>query len=296
MNYTKNKKVIGLENAKIFKIKAGTFANPKRKILGTGFVNVSTYPTKVELDLDILGDYAYEYLPQIAYNIGIPQEKLKELLNNYNSENIKERNYLIQSLQNKEEAILRKINNLGGIDSLDKNDTMITYLNNTRDRISRLSANGSFKSAKTPILLRISIPFWRLHENCYCGDLYVSKEDFLKGVLIFNKSFGKFCINVLPEHRFLLDDYYNRFVQMLKQIDMDDRAFYFACPELGNRATNIGHFCTVCLKNKKRAKQRLILKAIASCKNKIKKTKFSNFKLCSLKIKTIKKIITEKGN
>lgn len=287
----KKEKVKGLENAKVFRIKAGTFVNPKKKVLGTGFINVSTYPTKIELDLEILSDYAYDYLPQISYNIGMPISELQDLIINYDSDVIKKRFELINEISLKKSSIEAQINKIKDSQSIDDSHPIIKYHKTISDRLSYLQNGGNINIAKGPIIFRISIPFWRLHENCYCGDIYVSKEDFLKGVLIFNKTFGKFCVNILPEHKFLLEDYYNRFIKMLQQINMDERAFFFACPEEGNRADNIGHFCTVCLSNKVKKTKRKILKEIIYFKeNPLKHRLKVNLSRKDLKIKNSKRI------
>lgn len=286
----KNIKVTGLEKAKIFRIKAGTFVNPKRKIKGTGFINVSTYPTKIELDLDILNDVAYEYMQQISYNMNMSADELKNLLQNYNSETLKRRDELLKEICKKKLFLQNKIESLGGIETLSEDNSVIKYLRVIENREQKL-LNKSFNPGNGPIIYRISIPFWRLYENCYCGDLYVSKEDFFKGILIFNKNFGKFCINVLPEHRYLLEDYYNSFIKMISTIDMNEEDFYYACPQKGNKAQRVGHFCSVCLTNKKRAKQRALSKALKFYKS----TKYCNriynqFTVTNMNVTNIKKI------
>ena len=282
-------KVKGLEKAQIFKIKAGTLANPKWTVPGTGFINLSTYSSKVEIDIEVLGDYAYDYLPQIAYNIDMPLDELKDLIYNSDSSLIKKKAELLKDILNKRDSIEEKINLLKKTEVVDDNHPLSVYLAKIDERISAIE-NSEINIARNPVIFRISIPFWRLHESCYCGHLYVSKEDFFKGVLIFNKTFGKFCVKILPEHIFLLEDYYNNFIKMLKKINMDDRAFFFACPEEGNRANNIGHFCTVCLKNKVKKQQRKVLNAIKSFKEyPVKHTK-SNLCLRNLSIKNSKKL------
>lgn len=292
-------KVKGLESAKVFRIKAGTFINPKHTLPGTGFINVSTYPTKIELDLELLGDYAYDYLPQIAFNIGMPVEELENLIFNYDSDALKKKEELISELEKKKKSLLKDISSKE--DEIDEDHPLNKYLNTIEERLNYLQNDNTIKAGNGPILFRISIPFWRITENSYCGDIYVSKEDFFKGILIFNKTFGRFCVNILPEHRFLLEDYYNNFIKMLSSIDMDDRAFFFACPEEGNRGFNIGHFCTVCLKNKVKKMRRLVLKAIKyykgldeSTKKKIRSNiKCENIKCKNLKIKNQRKIYKE---
>lgn len=292
-------KVKGLENAKTFRIKAGTFINPKHALPGTGFINVSTYPTKIELDLELLGDYAYDYLPQIAFNIGMPVEELENLIFNYDSDALKKKEELIYELEKKKKSLLQDIENKG--DEINKEHPLKKYLNTIEERLNHLQNDNNIKAGNGPVLFRISIPFWRIGENSYCGDIYVSKEDFFKGILIFNKTFGRFCVNILPEHRFLLEDYYNNFIKMLSSIDMDDRAFFFACPEKGNRGFNIGHFCTVCLKNKVKKMKRLVIKSIKYYKglddyNKKKirsNIKYENITIRNLKIKNQRKIYKE---
>lgn len=287
----KNITVTGLEKAKDYRIKTGNFVNPKNKIEDTAFINVSSYSSKVELDLLILNNLAQEYLPQISYNINMPLEELKNLLNNYDSEKLKRRDNLIKELSNKKSFLLEKIESLGGTEVLSENDSIIKYLKVIEKR-EHMLLNNSFNAGTGPVIFRVSIPFWRLHENCYCGDLYVSKEDFLKGVLIFNKSFGKFHINVLPEHRFLLENYYNKFIKMLKSIDMDENDFNYVCPLKNNKSQKIGHFCTVCIKNKKRLNQRNLIKAIKQYKY-LKCDIATNYplKLTNKKIIRIKKAI-----
>lgn len=264
---TKTKKVKGLENAKTFRIKAGTFINPKNTVPGTGFINISTYPTKVELDLEILGDYAYEYLNQISFNIGMPVEDLENLLFNYDVDAVKKKEELISELQKKKNSLEKELEARESSNTNTENTALKKYIDTIKDRLTHLENNNNIKAGTGPIIFRISIPFWRLAENSYCGDIYVSKEDFFKGVLIFNKTFGRFCVNILPEHRFLIEDYYNNFIKMLSNINMDDRAFFFACPEEGNRGYNIGHFCTVCLSNKVKKNKRKVFKAIDYYKN-----------------------------
>lgn len=286
----KNIKVTGLEKAKIFRIKAGTFVNPTRKIEGTGFINVSTYPTKIELDLNILNDVAYDYLQQIAYNINMSVDELKNLLKNYNSETLKRRDELLKEICKKKVFLQEKIDSLGGIDTLPEDNSIVKYLKVVENREKKL-LEKSFNPGNGPIIYRVSIPFWRLYENCYCGDLYVSKEDFFKGVLIFNKNFGKFCINVLPEHRSLLENYYNNFIKMLSCIDMDEKDFYYACPQKGNKTQRMGHFCTVCLINKKRARQRTLSKALKFFKSKEHYSKAHNYlTVTNMNVINIKKI------
>lgn len=285
----KQQKVKGLENARTFRIKAGTFVNPRHKVLGTGFINVSTYPTKIELDLEILGDYAYDYLPQISYNIGMPLSQLEDLLFNYDSEVIKKRQSLIKEVTEKKIDLERKLIKAQENSSIDYSH-LHKYLDTINNRLDHLNNGGKINIGRGPVIFRIAIPFWRLSENSYCGDVFVSKEDFFKGVLIFNKTFGKFCVNILPEHRFLLEDYYNRFIKMLTQINMDERAFFFACPEEGNRSSNIGHFCKVCLNNKVKKNQRKILSSIEMFKSNPPKRLKINIKKRNLSIKNLKKL------
>lgn len=286
----KNIKVTGLEKAKIFRIKAGTFINPKRKIKGTGFINVSTYPTKIELDLSILNDVACDYLQQIAYNMNMSTDELKNLLENYNSETLKRRDELLKEICRKKIFLQNQIESLGGIDALSDDNSLVKYLKVIESREQKL-LHKSFNPGNGPIIYRVSIPFWRLYENCYCGDLYVSKEDFFKGVLIFNKNFGKFCINVLPEHRHLLEEYYTSFIKMLNTIDMDEYDYNQACPQKDNKAQRVGHFCTVCLTNKKRAKQRTLYKALKLFKAKgVSNKTFKQFSKTNMNVINIKKI------
>lgn len=293
-----NTKVKGLENARVFRIKAGTFINPKYAVPGTGFINISTYPTKIEIDLEILGDYAYDYLPQISYNLGMSVDELKNLLFNYDADSIKKKITLEKDLKIKKEKLEKELLERKKNEAIGEDHPIKKYIQTIDDRIKHLNDNKDINSGSGPILFRVSIPFWRIQEGSYCGDIYVSKENFLKGLLIFNKSFGRFCVNVLPEHRFLFEDFYNNFIKMLQTIQMDDRAFFFACPEEGNRAYNIGHFCTVCLKNKVKKNKRKVIKAIDYFKS-LNEEKLKNMRekidkdkiiLKNLSIKNIKKI------
>lgn len=297
----KTNKVKGLESAKVFRIKAGTFINPKNTLPGTGFINVSTYPTKIEIDLELLGDYAYDYLPQIAFNIGMSVGELENLLFNYDSDALKKKQELISELEKKKKSLEQDILEKSKLEEITENHPLKKYLATIEDRLNHLHNDNTIKAGNGPVLFRISIPFWRITENSYCGDVYVSKEDFFKGVLIFNKTFGRFCVNILPEHRFLIEDYYNNFIKMLSSINMDDRAFFFACPEEGNRGYNIGHFCTVCLKNKVKKMKRKVLKAISYYKDleefkhkELRKNiKLENIKAKNLIIKNQRKIYKE---
>lgn len=264
-NVTTKKKIKGFENSRVYTIKAGTFISPSKMVKGTKFINFSTYPGKIEMDLDILQNVYQEYLPQIASKIGVSIDYLNTLINDFDSDKIKFKNKLIKTYQQNIDKYKNLIENAGGFDSLNEEDSLIKRYNELCCNLEKVY-NNSFNYKKLQPLFRISIPIWRLHEGCYCGDLYISENDFYKGVLIFNKNFGRFNIEVLPQHKELANIYYKKLLKKLHYMKMDSKAFYFACPELGNKSSNIGHFCNVCLKNKHKAKVRKNRKLLNSIK------------------------------
>lgn len=293
-NVITKKKVKGFENARVYTVKAGTFISPSKMVKGTKFINFSTYPGKIEMDLDILKDVYQEYIPQIANKIGVTVEYLEMLINDFDSDKIKFKNKLIKQLEKQLEKYNNLIKNAGGLEVLGKDSNLVKRYNELSTNLNKVK-NNSFNYKKLQPLFRVSIPIWRFHEGCYCGDLYVSESDFYKGVLIFNKNFGRFNIDVLPQHKEIANLYYKKFLKKLHYMKMDSKALYFACPELGNKASNIGHFCNVCLKNKHKLKVRKTRKILNSIKelNPIHKKhnfiKFTGTKISSIKV--IKEVI-----
>lgn len=292
-NVTKKKKIKGFENARVYTVKAGTFISPSKTVKGTKFINFSTYPGKIEMDLDILQDVYHEYLPQIANKIGVTVEHLEMLIKEFDSDKIKLKNKLIKQLEKHIEKYNNLIENACGLETLEEDSNLIKRYNELSTNLEKVKKN-SFNYKKLQPLFRVSIPIWRFHEGCYCGDLYVSENDFYKGVLIFNKNFGRFNIDVLPQHKEIANLYYKKFLKKLHYMKMDSKALYFACPELGNKSSNIGHFCNVCLKNKHKLKVRKTRKILTNIKelNPVHK-KYNIVKFTGTKISSIHAIKEE---
>lgn len=151
------------------------------------FTNISTYPTKIELDVKYAIERHRDYIDEIASKLNMDAKTLKNIL----------------------------------------------------DTFDRDAKGGIF---------RISIPIVRLKRGCYCAKIYPEKKHFMKGILMFNGSYGQFPIELTnPEHRRKAERFYELFLDMLDRIKWDKESQISNCPKY-NKQLSVNNFCKICIK------------------------------------------------
>lgn len=129
-------------------------------------------------------------------------------------------------------------------------DQISENINMSRNQLELILDNYSKKFEGG--LYRISLPLLRDHVGCYCGKIFLSKEYFKQGVLLFNRYEGRFNVSILPEHLPILDKIYDEIETIFKSCNMTEETFTSSCPHITNYPGKIGHFCTVCIKAKEK--------------------------------------------